>query len=1113
MKVLTKLLLIHWHYYGHEIIEFDKLNFLTGATGAGKSTIIDALQLILLGGTGANFFNKAANLQGERTLIGYLLGELGDDDDSGSRSLRSGGFTSYVALEFFDEAKQEYFSAGCCFDVHSASEYAKLFFRYNGAFHPQGFLENNVPLNISALRNYIKQHQGHSTTTGRDFLDDLYGKLGGLPTRFSELLKKAVSFNPNIKIHEFISAFVCNDQDEVDISHMQENIRSYKNLEHEAVSLQKRIASLEQIANTFKDFTAAKSREVLYSFLIDRARADIKRDELHKAEHNAKDFIKQSEELTAEISDLKAKESEQKAERDALNLEYKSNGEIKAKDEYDKQIAEKTQQLERLQIEGQQSEALLLRCTSQWRRQVNLLLQKAATSDIRPLGQQLLERIEIFEEVTPELIVEISTEGLTEIAECVSNLKIRAIELNQTLGDEQKKLSVQYSGILSDIETLESGIYPFPRDSQYMKNALKSHLSSIAGEDVNVRIVAEVSEIKNERWRNVIEGYLHSQKFYILVPQRYYTEAVVHFDAIKHKESIYGTGIVDTEKLMEHNPSAEQNSLAEEIETSDDEAQAFLNSVLGKVQKCDTLDELRNHRIGITDTGTLYQSFVTRAINKSRWKKPAIGQAAKHKRLDALRTEAVQLSEQVNECARVMEGLKAVRELPQISESEIMRIVECAKRMSEIPSLKSSLEALIKDRNEIDMTHAGVLLKRMEELSTSLSEKGRLLDQKYELSGGLREKIRALQDDTIPQLSDALQTMEAEITGNYNDEQFLESAALRYTKELNSRGTAAEIERTFPRKKREAENKKNSLIDSLAGLRHEYNHEYKMGYDVKSSTNEIYDKALADFTENELPKYHGMIEEAKQKAYEQFREDFISRLQNNITSAQAQINGLNDAIKGTPFGEETYRFKISPKPDHRHFYDMIMDDLTTHGGYNLYSQQFYEKYKEEIAELFAIITNDKNMDGEDEKRIREFTDYRTYLTFDIEVIGHDKKSQRLSKTMGKKSGGETQTPFYIAVLASFAQLYRTGRVKTHDTARLIIFDEAFSKMDSERIIRSIELLRKFNFQAILSAPPDKTEIIPHVDRTLCVLREGTNVRVAKFGKEIIECSADPLTGA
>ena len=113
MKSMTKLLLIHWHYFVRETVDFDKLNFLTGKNASGKSTIIDALQLILLGDTSGSFFNKAANGRGNRTLTGYLRGELGDDEDLGFKYLRNGRFTSYIALEFFDEEKKRTFTAGC----------------------------------------------------------------------------------------------------------------------------------------------------------------------------------------------------------------------------------------------------------------------------------------------------------------------------------------------------------------------------------------------------------------------------------------------------------------------------------------------------------------------------------------------------------------------------------------------------------------------------------------------------------------------------------------------------------------------------------------------------------------------------------------------------------------------------------------------------------------------------------------------------------------------------------------------------------------------------------------------------------------------------------------
>ena len=300
-----------------------------------------------------------------------------------------------------------------------------------------------------------------------------------------------------------------------------------------------------------------------------------------------------------------------------------------------------------------------------------------------------------------------------------------------------------------------------------------------------------------------------------------------------------------------------------------------------------------------------------------------------------------------------------------------------------------------------------------------------------------------------------------------------------------------------------SKNGKERFWDELKELRRIYNDRYKMGYDTGTENNDAWETVRRELGENKLPEYRAKIEDARSKAYEQFREDFLSRLQNNIHDARQQIDNLNAALSSSSFGEDRYRFRIIPKPEYKRYYDMIIDPMLLEGGYNLLSEQFNAKYHEEIRELFAIITEEggNRAEGRDdyEKRVQTFTDYRTYLSFDLEVTNREGESQRLSRTLGKKSGGETQTPFYIAVLASFTQLYRIGRERKAGTDRLIIFDEAFSKMDSERIASSIELLRRFNFQVILSAPSDKIgDIAPRVDRIILAYRDKKKSTVVSF---------------
>ena len=147
---------------------------------------------------------------------------------------------------------------------------------------------------------------------------------------------------------------------------------------------------------------------------------------------------------------------------------------------------------------------------------------------------------------------------------------------------------------------------------------------------------------------------------------------------------------------------------------------------------------------------------------------------------------------------------------------------------------------------------------------------------------------------------------------------------------------------------------------------------------------------------------------------------------------------------------------------------MIMSNFNL-GGFTLFSTQFEEEYHDEMDELFSKLTaSDEN--GDDV--LREYTDYRNYLDYDIEIISKDGKSQKFSKIYREKSGGETQTPYYVAIAASFAQLYSTG-----ETIRIIMLDEAFDKMDDDRIESMINFFKSQDFQIILAVPTSRMEFI------------------------------------
>jgi uncharacterized protein YPO0396 len=1130
MKLMKKLLLIHWHYFIQTTIEFEKINFLTGKNASGKSTIIDAMQVLFLGDTSGTFFNKAASGKSSRTLKGYLLGELGDDEESGFKTLRNGRFTSFIVMEFFDDEKDAFFTAGCCFDVYSENDLSRMFFRFNGPMPDHKFAANRKPMDIAAVRAFIREQYGQNgltTDTNQVFRQDFYGKLGGLQARFGQLLKKAVSFDPNVDIQKFISEFVCDTREPVNIEDLQDNIRNYTQLEEEEAVLRERLKQLEEINSTWDRYNTQRKNETLYAYLIDRSRRDIKTAAIENQEEQAAKLAAGIQKTGADIEEGSVRLELLRDEWNELHRQLLDNETAQFLERLEKQIREREDEVNSIEETFKTISRRFGETAGAWISAAKALAPENGTAaetidpvlsqriiNLRGEARNFAAALEPIDPSEARAVAAFGEEKFRSLIKMADSIRTNARVLLDRFYEKQEELRRRRTELREQQRSLENGAYPFPKDALDLKEIVTERLRINTGQAVPVVIVAEAAEIPNPRWRNVIEAYLSTQKFYLIVPPEYFAAALRVYNAIKHERPVYRTGIVDIEKIENLHPQAESGSLAEELSTENPLVRLFLDYALGRVIKCENVDELRRFRTALTSDGMLYQGFVASAMDPKRWSNPAIGKEAVRRRLEAVKQELEGLEEELSAIDRFRGLVKPVSAVSLPGEEEPARFIAAAKEVQRIPQLEEEIAGLRRDLAAVDRSAIRALKERADSLENEIKDLEQRLIKWRDQNSTDKEKRRRIEQEIIPGLKGALTEMEKDIAQNYLAGWIESDGDPRYQKELRERDDPAAIEQAFPRELARSKNAKDGFWGDLRELRRQYNEKYKMGYDTAAADNEAFDNAWLELSDNKLPEYRTKIEDARNKAYEQFREDFLSRLQSNIHDAKQRIDELNSALGRSSFGEDTYRFRIVPNLEYKRYYDMITDPMLLEGGYNLFSGQYNTKYKEEIRDLFALITNEgdgrrgENRDDY-EKRVRTFTDYRTYLSFDLEVINPAGESQRLSKTFGKKSGGETQTPFYIAVLASFAQLYRIGRDKKANTARIIIFDEAFSKMDSERIISSIRLLRQFDFQVILSAPFDKVaDIGLLVDRNLCVIREEKQAAVCGFDPRKMESLED-----
>ena len=104
MIKLNKVVLINWMYFQKATLNINGNTALVGINGTGKSTLIDAIQMLLLGQQQAKF-NANANAE-KRTLESYVRGEVRVD---GEPFLRNGDVITYLALEIISNGTKHVF--------------------------------------------------------------------------------------------------------------------------------------------------------------------------------------------------------------------------------------------------------------------------------------------------------------------------------------------------------------------------------------------------------------------------------------------------------------------------------------------------------------------------------------------------------------------------------------------------------------------------------------------------------------------------------------------------------------------------------------------------------------------------------------------------------------------------------------------------------------------------------------------------------------------------------------------------------------------------------------------------------------------------------------------
>lgn len=1096
---MTRMCLNNWHYINEKVLSFSTgINFFTGHSGSGKSTVLDALQLLLYVDTnGRGFFNKAAKDDSDRTLMEYLRGMkvVAENDEAGY--LRNQNFSTTVVLEFENIEKEEYQCVGAVFDVDVASNDAdRMFFWHRGRLFSNCYRQNDRPMSIRELKDWLGTHyekeQWDYSRTNEKFRTKLYETyLGGLDEKkFPSLFKKAIPFRMNMKLEDFVKNYICMEKN-IHIEDMQDSVIQYVRLRRRLEDTKKEISLLEEINEQYERFRQLFLQSIQFQYHIDKL--DIYTIERRMEEISVKQKVYEGdlEGMEERIEALTKEMEVLQKQRDEVMIAIENSGYTHLESE----LSSLNQLLEFLYASKAKYEKIANG------------LQKWL--DVDAISEETKLNIECFQSY------HMDTAKLQKVKNALQKVRDKLQKDRMDVEEKLNALRKESNELQAEMKQLQEGNKAYPGYLTEAKNYIQEKLKERYEEDIEVHILADLLQITDETWQNAVEGYMGNHKLSLIVSPKYAKEAIEIYRSMNEKK-YYKVSVIDSERVLKATKPLLEDSLAKVVISSVDYAKAFVDYLMGGVIRCEKLEQLRQNKSAVTRDCLLYHNYKLQHMNPKNYTeysyigKNAIEQRRKRleKRFDARKEEKMRCQERLKEYQEIL-SFEALQEDTEVYEKYLEDIRKTKARLVE----KESLEIKI---NELKTRDIQDWKEKKQSLEDELKKK---TAQKELFTSELRGKTKALRDfkEELTMLTGELVLKEKSFV--------LDSAMEESFKELIRQKSGERPDRLkgwLMNKKLTCDSSMNTEYEKLIKVREVYQRDYSFrGFSTVGRENKDYDELLEKLRSDKLQEFTGKAAEQANIAIHHFKTDFIYKIRDSIKEAMQQKEELNKILANSDFGKEKYRFIITKnKGEDGKFYPMFMDEnlevnpiqLSNHmeNQIDLFSQGHSENYGELINELIEIFMPPENSDTKELEQARynmeKYADYRTYLSFDMEQIIDGMPPMRLSKMLSKNSGGEGQNPLYIALLASFAEVYKINakeNSRRNPTLRLVVLDEAFSKMDGEKVGSCVELIRKMGFQAIISATNDKLQnYVDYVDKTFVFANPNKNhISIQPFEKK------------
>lgn len=1097
---LTRIIALNWYGF-RQIFDVDDNVLISGAFGTGKSALLDLMQYVLLGEHWRANRAAAGNKQG-RDLVGYCLGDTNQTRDGQRHFLRQSGVT-LVALEFSrpaargrKEPQRETWGIRLQYASPDSAP-TQTYFYVPDRLDYATIAPDGKMLADDAFRSWLRREYGNESLFNRqrDYLEEMAAPrhLNFDPAAFHRTFPKAIAFEVEENVEKFIREFIL-EESPIDVREVRSALRAYDDTRKRLEKQEDEAAFLRRIAEQHAlHETNRREEAVLHhvSHALKLVQAEERRDkhtaELKRLESEHTDDLKSLDAATKEAANVSKL-------LDGVRFEIQKDPDGAKIDQLDREKRELQTRVNGLREARKSAQQQLDDRHYRW------------TQWLKHGGALPLEGLKETLVVEDSLLARLRSgtdherlDVLPKLAARFNELWVGVEQLTQPLRSNIAGAEKRLRQLAEDLENLSKGQAPgsFP-----LFQAARQKLGE------RVEQLGRLIEVKpqEERWWPALELFLGRNRWALVVKESAdYREAL---DILrKTPPGREAESLLNPAEVRQLRGGAKDGSLFSKVTVAHPIARLYVEHLLGEVMCVESVEKLESTDAGraITPEGIYKQAPLRRRLKPASSVELTLGKeglermrAAKQKEQAETRAELEALKQRLADVQTWLDtgrkGGLADGTLP-----------DRAAELAQLPQLEADL-GRVRETMALFMTpereSRQKKLKELEDQKTALDRKvGSLMQSNAEFNLRTRPHREALEaaQEEIQETRVAVEASRVELSRRFSgilDSELTQRRdhwRAKFPKwndcfeAITDAAAKSGLAAVEARQKRNAERVLlASARDEQGQLRHP---EYQAEFPAEDESNEAWSARLRVLETVELEKSRQLAADRKKEWERRLEDNVLNELNRRLTDAQNTIR-LLDRYLSVPVGK--FRYRISQRKDTTG-YGLIWTLLGS--GLEATDPLMAAFHDVEVQRAKEELMRAVNAPDQSDDRARRLLDYRNYHRYDLEMVPADKPDAppiSMSRAGRNLSGGESQAPFFISMLAAFRRVYDRGdRASTRSQQLgLVVMDEAFSKLSGDGIEDCLALARNFQLQIVMAFPPERLGVmVPHAQTVVMCQKE------------------------